>query len=227
MPDEIQQLCVSMTDLGRGGSQELSRSVNAMSERHASFNADRQNQQIQHVTARREAARREVAALTEQIRALREAETYQHPNVAPGYSGTLSTIVGQLANETPDCAWMPLPMPDASPATPTLTASEADELRRLLASATPQRASRRNQHLPVVSELPTAAVISALIAAEAAAEAAATDAQTPASAALADRPESALAELQRHHQAGSAALAELNLPTDPRPGSPTTGGSGP
>src|SRR4029077_2550932 len=89
LPPEVAKLCVSITDLDRGGSAELESSVKAMSNRYAGFDASAHADE----GARREQRRAELVArvdhLADLVRALREAELTVHPTVAPGFDGTL------------------------------------------------------------------------------------------------------------------------------------------
>ena len=86
LPPEVAKLCVSVTDLDRGGSAELEGSVKAMSNRYAGFDpAAHDNEASARDPPRRTAAR--VDALTDQVRALREAETVRHDRRGPGLRG--------------------------------------------------------------------------------------------------------------------------------------------
>ena len=86
LPAEVAKLCVSITDLDRGGSAELEGSVKAMSNRYAGFDAGRARRRGgPDGAAPARAGAREVDDLTDLVRALRESETTVHPTVAPGY----------------------------------------------------------------------------------------------------------------------------------------------
>ncbi len=89
LPAEVAKLCVSITDLDRGGSAELEGSVKAMSNRYAAFDPIAQDDEVARSEQRRADLTARVDALTDQVRALRESETLTHPPVAPGYEGTL------------------------------------------------------------------------------------------------------------------------------------------
>jgi Cdc6-like AAA superfamily ATPase len=142
LPDDIAELCVSMTDLSRGGSNELNKSVNALSERFASFNPSTEAAKEADLSNQRDSERQRVATTIEQIRALRESETYVHPEIAAGYSGTLATIGRRLKEQESSCGWMPVPLPPDTNLQPPLTVAEVGELRQLLVDSTPQRVSR-------------------------------------------------------------------------------------
>ena len=94
LPPEMQELCVSITDVcPGGGSDELTRSVATIAERKSSFNPHSEGQKIADLRAQRDEAVQKRAVVLEQVKALRESETYHHDTVADGYEGTAATIV--------------------------------------------------------------------------------------------------------------------------------------
>ncbi|MGE5290737.1 MAG: AAA domain-containing protein [Micromonosporaceae bacterium] len=214
LPPEIAQLCVSMTDLTRGGSAELEGSVKAMSGRHASFDQAVHQMNVAEAGARLAAARRRLANLREQIVALREDETHNHGEIAPGYDGTLAEIARRLKRDEPDCSWMPVPMPAQAPARPPVSGEEAAELLRLLASQTPQRKARAGQVLPDLADLPGGPHVRDLIDAERLARAVAEQASTPLSERLLRIGEELAGELEARHSAASRAVHKLGLGED-------------
>lgn len=171
LPDDIAELCVSMTDLARGGSAELNRSVNALSEHFGSHDPAAHATRVEDLGSRRAAERSRVAALTEQIRALRESETYKHPLVAEGYEGTVGSIATRLSSQRDSCGWMPVPVPSDAPVEPPLSVAELGELRRLLLAATPARRGRTSQDLPAIDSLPLGPTVRGWFSAESAAAA--------------------------------------------------------
>ncbi|SNS08575.1 Lsr2 protein [Streptosporangium subroseum] len=184
LPVEIANLCVSMTDLGRGGSAELEGGVKALSNRFSSFDATRQAKSIAEKRHQLDSARRTTVELTERIRALRESETYRHPEIAANYSGTLADVVRRLTREEPECSWMPVPLPASASPLPPITVGEAADLIALLAGETSGRKARPSQRIPDVAALPSAEKLKGLIAAEVAAQDMARQAQTDISARL-------------------------------------------
>jgi very-short-patch-repair endonuclease len=150
LPPEMQDLCVSITDAGRGGSLELSRSVSRLASEHSSFNPQRAQREIDDLAGRLEQARRSRAATLEEVRTLRESETHEHPEIAPGYRGTLARIAEQVVVHRPDHGWMPVPAVGTLP----LTRAELEELRQLLPGDTDERRRRREQVLPPTTAVP-------------------------------------------------------------------------
>jgi very-short-patch-repair endonuclease len=215
LPPEIQKLCVSMTDVARGGSRELDESITALSDRYASFSRSHHDEQLARKTSARDVARQKVAELTERIRALRESETYVHAPVAVGYEGTKAQLAERLNQHAPSCDWMPLPLPEAAPFEPPLGVDELVELHRLLASSTPQRVARARQVLPDMATIPTAVTVGALAQDEAAAVAAARQVASDLSDALSPMGEGDLRHLRTSAGHVQASLHELGLAGDP------------
>ncbi|MGH9286757.1 MAG: AAA domain-containing protein [Acidimicrobiales bacterium] len=215
LPPEIQKLCVSMTDVSRGGSRELDESVTALSDRYSTFSGARHDEETRRRIAARNAARGRVAELTERIRALRASETDVHPAVAHGYEGTKARIAERLRHQGPACDWVSTPFPAAAPLDPPLTVDELVDLRRLLASSTPERVARLRQLLPDMSSVPTSVAIRALVDAEAAAAARAKDAATELSMALSALDRADLAAIRAEVDRSQGALHFLALDGDP------------
>ncbi|WP_456923978.1 AAA domain-containing protein [Geodermatophilus sp. SYSU D00705] len=155
LPAEMQELCVSITDAGRGGSLELSKSVSRLAAEHSSYNPEKAQRLIDDVAGKLRQARTQRAGILEEIRALREAETYQNPEVAPGYAGTLARIAERVAAAAEQFAWMPVPATGALPLTP----AEFDELRGQLPGDTDVRRRRRDQSLPPAQAVPDLQVV--------------------------------------------------------------------
>ncbi|MFF3444113.1 AAA domain-containing protein [Streptosporangium sp. NPDC002721] len=214
LPPEIAALCVSMTDLGRGGSAELEGGIKALSNRFSSFDPVRQAKSIAEKRHQLESARRMTAELTERVRALRESETYQHPEIATGYSGTLSAVVRHLRQEEPDCRWMPVPLSASASPAPPISPGEAAELITLLSEETPRRRARVAQRIPDVTTLPGAETLKALIAAEAAAQNMARQAQTDISARLEHLDFELITRLETIAANVTLRLRQLGLPED-------------
>jgi very-short-patch-repair endonuclease len=214
VPAAVQALCVLMTDVRRGGSSQLEQSVAALVDRYSDYDPAGQHALVGSLAAERDAARARMSAVEEQIRALREAETYPHGEVAPGYAGALAEIAESVAARRGAYDWMPAPLPPGAAPVPPLTAAELAELRMLLVSASPARQARSAQLLPDAAVLPSRETFADLAAAEVAATRSASEAATPLSTALAGLSEPALAQMQRAADAAAAALRELGLGTE-------------
>jgi len=221
LPDEIQQLCVSMTDLQRGGSVELDRSVAEISRRFDSFSPEAQERRVDDLNARRLGELQRASTLKEQIRSLRETETYQHPEIAPGYRGTLASIARQVQALEPRFGnWMVRPFPTDAPGDAPLSTEEVGELRGLLATASPERRARASQNLPDANDLPSSAEISRLAQDEAAAAAIAKDAESELSRRLKSLDGTWLEHTQRQVEWVDAALDGMGMPRHGQPITP-------
>ena len=148
LPPELQELCVSVTDTTRGGSEELNRSVSEIATRKAQFNQRRAAQRIGDLTAQRDDALNRRAMLTERIRQSREEETIVHPDVSAGYGGTVASIVRQVRAQETRYGWLPAPLLTA---TPPLTPEEFQVLLSLHQRSNVDRARRRFQVFPDLS----------------------------------------------------------------------------
>ncbi len=149
LPEPMRDLCVALTDASTKGDSDLARSVNQLAGRKADFNPARAEREIADLTARRRDALAKRADLMERIRALRESETYVHPEIAPGYRGTLTGIV-RTVNAEEEHGWVPAPASGPSP----LSTDELAELVDLLRDETPGRVGRRGQVIPAADEVP-------------------------------------------------------------------------
>ncbi|MGB6246321.1 AAA domain-containing protein [Gordonia sp. (in: high G+C Gram-positive bacteria)] len=150
LPAEMQELCVAITDIGRGGSDELNRSVAEIATRKSSHNEAAAVTRIEDLSARRDAALGRRNALTEQIRSLREAETFVHPEIAPGYAGTEATIVRGVIGREARFDWMPGPLITTGP---PIDADQMTILVELTDRSTPTRAERTRQTFPMLDSV--------------------------------------------------------------------------
>ncbi|WP_081631917.1 AAA domain-containing protein [Rhodococcus sp. 114MFTsu3.1] len=109
LPAELQDLCVSVTDMARGGSAELDQSVSTIANRKAAFDAAKSAKMIKALENKRYSAKEQRHKLKEQMRVTRSSEAEIH-TPSPTYSGTLATIVGKLNTQQPDLGWIPGPL---------------------------------------------------------------------------------------------------------------------
>lgn len=170
VPSELRQLCVLLTGASKGGAEELQRGIEALSEMVASTDLESLNDQAHRLAAKRTALRSQRAVLTEQIRALRESETYQHPPVVRGYRddayrGSVVNILREVKKREADYGWMP-PLPDSVPDQPPLDPTAFATLCRLLRDRTPALQARAAQLIPEAGRLPDSATFAELVAAE-------------------------------------------------------------
>ncbi|MFZ2528415.1 MAG: AAA domain-containing protein [Rhodococcus sp. (in: high G+C Gram-positive bacteria)] len=148
LPPELQELCVSVTDTTRAGSEELNRSVSEIAARKAQFNPRRATQRIDDLTVQRNDALDRRAALTDRIRQSRAAETVVHPEIVAGYRGTASEIVRKVRDQETRHGWLPVPLLTD---TPPLSVEEFHTLLTLHRRSSIDRARRRQQVFPALS----------------------------------------------------------------------------
>ncbi|MEU3614392.1 AAA domain-containing protein [Streptomyces sp. NPDC006872] len=155
LPPAVRDLCVLLLSSARqDGSDELERTINALTDQVAASDPDQLRDEIRRLTADREDVRGRINALTEQVIALREAEVYRHREVAPGYGGTLAAIVQRVHENAERHSWISV-VPDQGPApsVPPLSPAQAVELLILLRDGAAEL--RAGGQLPDPDTLPT------------------------------------------------------------------------
>lgn len=160
LPPELQELCVSITDLSKGGSEELSRSVARIADRKAAYNDIDDAEKIESLRVRRTEAVAKRAALLDAIAELRTSETVVHPYVSDGFDGTAAAVVRKVVALEEAHEWLPGPLFGERP---PLSGTEVDHLRRLIATAPKGREVRTRQALPALDTmLPNSAELRSL-----------------------------------------------------------------
>ncbi|MGW2396038.1 AAA domain-containing protein [Kitasatospora sp. NPDC001664] len=163
LPPAVRDLCVLLlSSTSQDGANELERTINALSDQVAAGDTDQLRDEIRRLTQRRYEVCSRIKLLTEQVIALRESEVYQHPEVAPGYSGTLAAIVRKVQEEAVRSGWIGR-LSDRAPAVPPLDASEAEEMLALLREGAGQWAEV--PVFPAATTLPTAGQVTVEIVA--------------------------------------------------------------
>ena len=211
IPPEIANLCVSMTDLNRGGSAELNKTVNSLSERFSSYNKAAQDATVANLTKARREMKSKEASLIEEIRLLRESEARTDLDVAPTYPSSLGGIAATLRVKQPFCDWLPVPVPDVTQTNTPLNIEEFAYLRKQLAESTPAQKARLDQDLPETTDLPTTMQIRALVAAESAATVNARNLTTELSSNLAQMPSVQIDYLRGLYQESVTILNQVGL----------------
>ena len=129
LPEELRHLCVSRTDDGVVGQQELETSVKGILARHGTYDAAFSAAEIKRLTDRlREARIRQADALLE-LRTVREMDTFVYSADIGDYTGTPAQIAERLRREEPEFGWIgevPEPAADAVVATYRALAAGAD-----------------------------------------------------------------------------------------------------
>ena len=134
LPDEIRDLCVSVTDDAGKGQADLERSVTTIlmqADRANPKASEREEARLRRQLA--DARAREQEAMTE-LRSIRERETYVYGRDVGDYSGTLQQIAERLAKEQDTLGWF-----DKDPKEPlSLTIADVTAYLQLLRRATPE-----------------------------------------------------------------------------------------
>ena len=179
MPTEVQALCISMTDVARGGSKELNESVTSLSDRFNHFSRDIHEQRVRTLQERRDMTRKLISQLKEQIRLSRESEIEVHTLIAEGFSGKRSDVAEKVHELEEQFAWFPLPLAVDAPIKPSLSTAELQEFLSLLRQETPLRIARAKQVLPKMEDISSPAVFEELCSKEARAKEIAKTGRTP------------------------------------------------
>ncbi|OZF52561.1 AAA domain-containing protein [Rhodococcus sp. 14-2470-1a] len=109
LPAELQDLCVSVTDMARGGSAELDESVSTIAARKASFDPADSQRTIESLVGKRFSAKEQRHKLVEQMRLARSSEADIH-SPSPTYTGTLAAIIAKLNAQQEQLGWIPGPL---------------------------------------------------------------------------------------------------------------------
>lgn len=131
LPAELRSLCVLQGGRREDGSGDLEQSVRALSQLSATQSTERLDVKIKGHEALRSKLSDTRARLRDELRSLREAEWYEHLDVAPGYEGRLAEIVETVAAGASKYDWMPA-LPASAPREPSLSEDEAQRLLGLV-----------------------------------------------------------------------------------------------
>ncbi|MFI5563358.1 AAA domain-containing protein [Amycolatopsis japonica] len=170
IPPDLRKLCVLLTGGSRDASAELLKGLDALSAGFALTDERELSSRARVYSAERDILRTESATLNERIRMLRSVELLEHPPVTPGYSselyrGTLAEIVQETREAFHQHGWIPA-VPIGGRDIPPLGPADFAELRRLLASRTPDRTRRAEQVIPDLSLFPSPGDLAGLVHAE-------------------------------------------------------------
>ncbi|NYI03415.1 AAA domain-containing protein [Allostreptomyces psammosilenae] len=135
LPEPIRELCVVLADDHHAGDDPVASGLAALADRVAASNPDLIRQHIAALRGRRQAFLQRRSEALRGLLAIREAETTDRGEVAPGYRGVLADVVEAVEARRAELGWMP-PLPEyggePAPDAPPLTAADAARLRALL-----------------------------------------------------------------------------------------------
>jgi very-short-patch-repair endonuclease/transcription elongation GreA/GreB family factor len=154
LPEEVRDLCVSVTDDAVKGQADLERSVTKILSQADSWNFKAAASEAATLRETLTSARADIAQATDELRSIREQESYGYAPELGDYQGTLQQIATRLAEEESRYNWL-ASVPTEQPA---LDAEDALELLTLMRAATPQMRARAGR-VPDVESLPLPAVV--------------------------------------------------------------------
>ncbi len=222
LPARLRSMCVLQRDQWQGGSTDLRQSLGALSHLNATTNLDRLQQRIDACQAQRHQLMAEQAELREELRAIREVEWYEHPEVAPGYRGRLDEMVQAVTCDARAHEWLP-PLPPHSAQMPPLNADEAQRLWALATQHGPGILDPRSQYCPDPASLPNPVdVVRCMRDLEAAERSLGSHSVTPLAQTLADTGDTELTALEALLARAQKALQSVGLSADPQSWEPDT-----
>lgn len=127
---EIAPLAVVLLGDDRKSLQAMEDSVHGITGRHNAWDPEQNTRQIAKNRQQLDNVRRQEAEILQEIRALRERETYRHSARFGGYEGTAQEIAVRLRREAPEYSWLSDPISESQE--PPLTNEQAIELLALL-----------------------------------------------------------------------------------------------
>jgi very-short-patch-repair endonuclease len=211
LPDAVRTLCVLMTGMRAGSRDELDRSIRALSDLSTTSTPDGLQRDIARLRQQRGDLLSDLGRATRDLLIVREQEYALHPGVAPGYGGTLADLVRSINNGRDRHGWID-PLPPHAPGEPPLTNDEAQHLRDLLVTATPDRTTRAAQQLPPPQLVPAPSQVATEIAAVTEAERILGSDRAAAPWSLSNLSNALLAEMQRNVDQAADGLATCGLP---------------
>ncbi|MFD7477706.1 AAA domain-containing protein [Streptomyces sp. NPDC059837] len=215
LPARLRSMCVIQRDHWQGGSSDLRQSLGALAHLSATTNPDRLQQRIEAQQTQRHQLMAEQAKLRERLRAVREVEWYEHPEIAPGYRGRLDEIVQAVEHGTAEYQWLP-PLPAQPEQLPPLTTDEAQRLWLLVTMHGPGILDAHIHHCPDPATLPDPTDVAGRISElEAAEEALGPEPVTPLAQTLADHGDAELTVLETLLDQAQHALQSVGLSADP------------
>jgi very-short-patch-repair endonuclease len=215
LPAKLRSMCVIQRDHWQGGSSDLRQSLGALAHLSATTNPDRLQQRIEAQQTQRHQLMAQQAKLRERLRAVREVEWYEHPEVAPGYRGRLDEIVQAVERGTAECQWL-APLPAQPEQLPPLNTDEAQRLWLLVTMHGPGILDAHIQYCPDPATLPNPAdVVGRIRELEAAEQTLGPEPVTPLAQTLADQGDAELTVLEALLDQAQQALQSVGLSADP------------
>jgi len=102
----IADLCVLLLGHDVGALEELERSIQAINTKLNSFDEHEAKVTVNRLQNELREIRSDKREAEQDLKAIRESDTYKHNRVFDRYSGTLETIAQRIAFEEPKCGWL-------------------------------------------------------------------------------------------------------------------------
>jgi hypothetical protein len=126
LPEELRPLCVSRTDDGALGQQELENSIKGILAQHGAYDSAHSAAEIKRLTDRLRAARIQQGEALLDLRTIREMDTFVYSADIGDYVGTPLQIAERLRREEPIHSWIgTVPEPDVRPSDTSTIATQA------------------------------------------------------------------------------------------------------
>ena len=150
LPAEIRDLCVSVTNDPLRGQADLEHSVTTILREADSWSPKAAQADADRLRSVLTTARAEIARALDELRSIREQETYVYAPELGDYQGTLQQIAERLAREEGAYGWIGPVATDGPPVGPDAWPNHLHLLRR----ATPEVRARAG-HVPATASLPS------------------------------------------------------------------------
>lgn len=132
LPEELRPLCVSRTDDGALGQQELEHSIKGILAQHGAYDPAHSAAEIKRLTDRLRGARIQQGEALLDLRTIREMDTFVYSADIGDYTGTPLQIAERLRREEPAHSWIgTVPEPDVHTSDSHAAAAQAAHDREL------------------------------------------------------------------------------------------------
>ncbi|MFC4961173.1 AAA domain-containing protein [Streptomyces mauvecolor] len=214
LPPSLRSLCVLQGDPRRGGTEELDRSIRALSRQHTTTTPARLAEEARDLEAQRTQLSARSAVLRAQLRELREVEWREYTDLPEGYQGLLAQIVEAVTAGQELHGWLP-PLPEGSSDVAPLDNSEAWRLVSLVERHGAVVLDEHGSLCPDPAQLPTVLQLAdAVQTLEAARRARLADAPNPLANDLVARGPEFVASLRTRLREAATALQRAGLDQD-------------
>jgi very-short-patch-repair endonuclease len=157
IPAAITNMCVVLLGNDRTALTELEQSVQMITQQLNTWNPAVRAEAVKELEAQLQTLRARAAEVDKDLRAFRESDTHEHPEMTGGYGGTLQQIAQQLRAQQHRHAWLAQytqgieNLPDA----PGINNEEALDLLKAVRKMDAKHRADLQKALPPAEEIPT------------------------------------------------------------------------